>query len=68
MYIMCQFNKLELNINKLVPINEFVDTDYESDEEEEDEFICDKCGAELELVENTNWMCLDCDMEGFEMD
>ena len=36
MYIMCNFNKLELNINNLVPMMEFF---YESDEEEEDEFL-----------------------------
>lgn len=63
---MCNFNKLEKTINNLVPIMEYFDTNYESDTD--DEFICDKCGEELELVENTNWMCMDCDMEGFQMD
>lgn len=65
---MCHINKLELYINNLVPLMEYFDTDYEESYNYEDESICDKCGEELELVENTWWLCMDCDMEGFVMD
>ncbi len=39
MYIMCHFNELEKNINNLVPIMEYFDTNYESDTDTDDEFL-----------------------------
>lgn len=54
---MCHFNKIE-GINEIINVFDVVDENIV--EVDEDGGICERCGEDLELVENSWWLCVDC--------